>query len=192
MNCDDPQPERCSWERGARAFSPLPAASCRRVRRGFSRAPFGSSRAAAGATAGCRGRRAGSPRSPRATPSAWRRAKGPHPSQPGATPQENPISMGVRAESPIHRWRGRAGNGPGFQPSRISFLDSWGVAPGWNGLRLRRAGHRTCITSALQAQPHRRRGRPTPTQTPCRTQRPAPHRQTTRRRHEGGDGKDER
>ena len=41
-------------------------------------------------------------------------------------------------------------------------------------------------------QPHRRRGIPTPTQTPCRTQRQAPHRQTTRRRHEGGDGKDER
>ena len=33
MNCDDPEPERCSWERGARASSPLPAASCRRVRR---------------------------------------------------------------------------------------------------------------------------------------------------------------
>ncbi len=35
MNCDDPEPERCSWERGARASSPLPAASFRRVRRSF-------------------------------------------------------------------------------------------------------------------------------------------------------------
>ena len=121
----------------------------------------------------------------------WR-AKGPHPSQPGATPQENPMKMGVRAESPIHRWRGRAGNGPGFQPSRISFRYSWGVAPGWDGLRLWRTGHRTCIAPAFQGQPHRHREIPTPTQTPCRTQWQATHRQTTRRRREGGDRKDER
>ena len=53
------------------------------------------------------------------------------------------MKMGVRAAS-------RAGNGPGFQPSRISFRYSWGVAPGWDGLRLWRAGQRTCITPALQ------------------------------------------
>ena len=52
------------------------------------------------------------------------------------------MKMGVRAAS-------RAGNGPGFQPSRISFRYSWGVAPGWDGLRLWRAGQRTCITPAL-------------------------------------------
>ena len=62
------------------------------------------------------------------------RAKGPHPSQPGAAPQEISVND-HEGWKPGLCWQCRV-VAPGFQPSLISYPSSWGVAPGWDGLRL--------------------------------------------------------